>query len=226
MIAIFDLDRTVTTHGTFSPWLLGFVRRQPWRLIVLPVILIAALAYKLQLLTRKQLKQVMLRCVVAGQNPAMVAEVNAAFVASWIPRRCRPGALNAIAEHLRNGDKVVLATASNDVHAVPIARALGIEHVVATRAEIAPDGTLTGRISGPNCYGEDKLDMVKAYLGTVTEKTIAYSDHHSDWPLLAWADEGVAVNPNSRLRSHAASHRMSIRDWNLENSRSGERARR
>ena len=214
MIAIFDLDRTVTTHGTFTPWLLRFVRRQPWRLIGLPVVLIAATAYKLKILTRKQLKQVMLKCVVAGQSAEMVSEVNAEFVASWIPRRCRPGALAAIAEHQKNGDTVVLATASNDIHAIPIAKALGITLVVATRAEISADGRLSGRIIGPNCYGADKLEMIKAAVNVGQARTVAYSDHHSDWPLLAWADEGVAVNPNAKLRKRAAAKGMKILDWN------------
>ena len=214
MIAVFDLDRTITTHGTFTPWLLGFVRRQPWRLIALPVVLVVALAYKLKLLTRKQLKEVVLRCVVAGQSAELVAEVNAEFVAAWIPRRCRPGALAAIAQHKKNGDKIILATASNDVHVMPIAAALGIAKVVSTRVEIGADGCLTGRILGPNCYDADKLDMVKAALGTITEATVAYSDHHTDWPLLTWAGEGAAVNPNGKLRKLAAAHGMKINDWN------------
>jgi HAD superfamily hydrolase (TIGR01490 family) len=215
VIAVFDLDRTITTHGTFTPWLLGFVRRQPWRLLALPFVLAAAVAYKLKVLSRKQLKQVMMRCVVADQPAALVADVNAEFVAAWIPHRCRPGALAAIAAHRNNGDTIVLATASNDVHVVPIAKALGIETVVATRAELDADGRMTGLILGPNCYGADKLDMVKAVLGDVTDKTIAYSDHHSDWPLLDWAGEGVAVNPTAKLRSRAAVQGMQIRDWNV-----------
>ena len=135
-------------------------------------------------------------------------------MASWIPRCCRPGALAAIAEHQRNGDTVVLATASNDVHVVPIARALGIEKIVATCVEVSPFGRLTGRIMGPNCYGADKLAMVKAALGPIEDKTIAYSDHHSDWPLLMWAGEGVAVNPNGKLRRRASKQGIQIRDWN------------
>ncbi|MSO99298.1 MAG: HAD-IB family hydrolase [Rhodospirillaceae bacterium] len=214
MIAVFDLDRTITTHGTFTPWLMGFVRRQPWRLIALPLVLIAALAYLLKLITRKRLKEVMLRCAVAGQRAELVAEVNAEFVAAWIPRRCRPSALAAIATHKKNGDKVVLATASNDVHVLPIAKALGIEAVVATRTEIDEHGRLTGRILGTNCYGAGKLEMVKAALGPISIPRVAYSDHHSDWQLLVWAGEGVAVNPNGKLRKLAAAHGMAIRDWN------------
>jgi len=214
VIAVFDLDRTITTHGTFTPWLLGFVKRRPWRLLALPVVLGAAIAYKLKFLTRKDLKQIMLKAVVAGLPAEEIARVNNEFVSSWIPRRCRAGALQAIAMHRANGDQIVLATASNDVHAIPLAKALGIDVVVATRAEMLPDGRLTGRILGPNCYGPDKLDMIKAAVNVGTAKTIAYSDHHSDLPMLAWAGQGVAVNPNAKLRALAQKNGMEVRDWN------------
>ncbi len=219
MIAVFDLDRTITTHGTFTPWLLRFVKRRPWRLITVPFILGAAIAYKLKLLTRKDLKQVMLKCVTAGAPASEVAAVNDEFVRAWIPRKCRLGALTQIVQHKQNGDVIVLATASNDIHAVPIAKALGIEHVVATRAEVDANGGLTGRILGPNCYGADKLDMIKAALAakaaTFTDaKTVAYSDHHSDLPMLEWAGQGVAVNPNAKLRAIAEKRGMEIRNWN------------
>jgi HAD superfamily hydrolase (TIGR01490 family) len=215
MLAVFDLDRTITTHGTFTPWLLRFVKRRPWRLITVPVILGAAIAYKLKILTRKDLKQVMLKCITSGVPASEVARVNDEFVRSWIPRMCRPGSLVQIEQHKKNGDIIVLATASNDIHAVPIAKALGIEHVVATRAEVAADGSLTGRILGPNCYGADKLDMIKAALVTFQDaKSVAYSDHHSDLPMLEWAGQGIAVNPNAKLRAIAEKRGMEIRDWN------------
>jgi len=215
VIAVFDLDRTITTHGTFSPWLLRFLKRHPWRAIALPVILIAAIGYKLKLLGRKELKQVMLKCMVRGLPASEIAEVTAGFVADWVPGRCRPGALSAIATHHASGDIVVLATASNDIHAVPIAKALGIARVVATRTELEADGSLSGRILGPNCYGADKLTMVKDALTDIAApgKTYGYSDHHTDLPLLDWATEGVAVNPNGKLRAAAAARGMAVVDW-------------
>lgn len=212
-IAIFDLDKTITVFPTFTPWLLYFVRRAPWRLLALPVVLGAVAGYYLKFISRKRLKEIMLRAVVAGRPAREVHAVTEAFVRDWIPKRCRPGALAAIAAHRAAGDVIVVATASNDVHAVPIARALGIDVVVATRAEIAPDGSLTGRIIGENCYGASKLDMIKAAVDTAGAATIAYSDHHSDLPFMAWATRAVAVNPTHKMRSLARERGMDIRDW-------------
>lgn len=213
-IAVFDLDRTITRYATFTPWLLYFVRRRPWRLAALPVVLAAAVGYKLKLVTRKGLKEIMLKAVMAGTPAAEVTAVTEAFVKNWIPRFCRPGAMAAIAAHRAAGDMLVMATASNDVHAIPLARALGFDMVVATRAELAADGALTGRILGENCYGQAKLDMIKAALDVGNARTVAYSDHHSDLPFLAWATKGVAVNPTPKLRKLAKQSGMDVRDWN------------
>src|SRR5690606_2235577 len=83
-IAVFDLDRTVTTHATFTPWLLRFLKRHPQRVLAVPVILAAALAYKLKLVSRKGLKQIMLKAIVRGLPAAEVAAVTADFVADWV----------------------------------------------------------------------------------------------------------------------------------------------
>ncbi len=41
----------------------------------------------------------------------------------------------------------------------------------------------------------------------------AYSDHVSDAPLLAWADEGFAVNAHGPLRALAKERGWPILDW-------------
>ena len=38
-LAIYDMDRTVTRHGTYTPFLLHCaIHRAPWRLIFLPLV--------------------------------------------------------------------------------------------------------------------------------------------------------------------------------------------
>jgi HAD superfamily hydrolase (TIGR01490 family) len=215
-LAIFDMDRTITVHGTFTPFLARIVRRHPGRLIHLPAIAAAAIGYKLKQLTRKELKEAMLRRIVAGVPAADITDAVTEFVAAWIPSRCRPGALQAIADHRAAGDAIMLATASTDLYVRAIAAKLGADHVVATATELAPDGTVTGRIPGENCYGEAKLAMVKAAVaaaGLQDRPTVFYSDHHTDLPVMRWATEGVAVNPNAKLAKAARAEGFRIVDW-------------
>lgn len=215
-LAIYDFDRTVTTSGSFTPWLLRFIRRHPWRLIGLPVILVAAIGYKLKLVDRRGLKQLMLKLVVRGLPGSEITAVVKEFCADWIPGHCRPGALATIAAHRAAGDVLVMATASNDVYMADLARALGFDYLVATATERTADGGVTGHIPGANCYGADKLTMIGvalAPLRNLPAESISYSDHHTDLPMLAWTTKGVAVNPNSKLRKIAAERGFEVVDW-------------
>jgi phosphoserine phosphatase len=42
---------------------------------------------------------------------------------------------------------------------------------------------------------------------------IAYSDHHSDLPLLRWADRAVAVCPSAALAAAATAEGFVIESW-------------
>jgi HAD superfamily hydrolase (TIGR01490 family) len=215
-LAAFDFDRTITTSGSFTPWLLHFIKRRPWRLIGLPIILLAAIAYKLKQLDRKGMKEIMLRLVVRGVPGPEVERVVGAFVERWIAGHCRPGALAAIARHRAAGDTLMMATASNDVYMSAMARRLGFDILIATATERTADGGVTGHIPGSNCYGADKMDMIRAALkrdGRSWTTIVAYSDHHTDLPMLAWATRGVAVNPNRKLRRLAADRGFEVVDW-------------
>ena len=54
-LAIYDMDRTVTRHATYTPFLLHCaLRRAPWRLLLLPFVALSMLAYVARLIDRAQ----------------------------------------------------------------------------------------------------------------------------------------------------------------------------
>ena len=109
---------------------------------------------------------------------------------------------------------MLLATASFDFYVRPLARKLGFDVVVCTRAAWAADGSLTGAIDGDNCYGEAKLKAVLATLPQRPRPTmIVYTDHHSDWQLLLESDHPVAVSPTAALRRLAKARGIEVRNW-------------
>ena len=188
------------------------------KFLYLPPILLAALAYKAGLITRKSLKEFMLSRILGGVERGEVARFAQAFVNLCLERELRPGARAAIARHKEAGDFLVLATASFDIYVEDLAKQLGFDTFVCTRAEFDPEGRLSGKVLGENCYGEAKLRAIEQHLPRLAKKyhVIAYSDHHIDMPLLLWADRGVAVNPSPRLRKLAASRGLSTIDWDLD----------
>ncbi len=78
---------------------------------------------------------------------------------------------------------------------------LGADVVIATRLEVAPNGSLTGRYDGENCRGEEKLRRLQAWAGELgpTERLWAYGNSRGDLRMLAAADVGVNVGRLGRF---------------------------
>jgi len=58
-LAVYDLDRTITRHATYTPFLLHCaVRRAPWRLLLLPFVILSMLLYGLRIIDRGKLKEI------------------------------------------------------------------------------------------------------------------------------------------------------------------------
>ena len=123
-----------------------------------------------------------------------------------------------IAADKAEGYRLVMATASYAFYARAIAERLGFDDAIATESEHDPAGALTPRISGENVYGAAKLRAVEAWMAREgiarSDADIRfYSDHVSDAPVLAWADEPFAVNAHGPLRALAKAKGWPILDW-------------
>jgi len=67
--AIYDMDRTITRHATYTPFLLHCaVKRAPWRLLLLPFVILSMLAYAAKLIDRGRLKEINQRLLLAGNH--------------------------------------------------------------------------------------------------------------------------------------------------------------
>ena len=78
-LAIYDMDRTITRSGTYTPWLMFWAwRRAPWRLLLLPFALLAGLGYAAGLVTRKRLKEI-------NQSLLMGRRVTLAMLFTYAP---------------------------------------------------------------------------------------------------------------------------------------------
>ena len=110
---VFDLDRTITRSGTWTPFLwhckpLTTIARL-WHFVQgLPT----ALGYFVGRVPRSALKERMVQLWIAGAPREQVEAWSDDFVARWMRSRVRPGALKAIERHRAAGDHLVLATAS------------------------------------------------------------------------------------------------------------------
>ena len=103
-----------------------------------------------------------------------------------------PQAVDTLRRHQAEGHAVCVVTASIDEWVRPACERLGVRTVIATRIEVAPDGTLTGRFLSPNCCGAQKaVRLLEAFPQRHTYRLCAYGDSRGDDDLLALADEGT-----------------------------------
>ena len=220
-IAIFDMDRTLTRRGTWLPWLRQWLRYEaPWRLLLLPMLLLPVVRHLTGSLDRGQLKAAVQRVVMGSRIPG--PQVRAAairFSAMILSDDIFPAARKAIAAERDKGHLIVIATASNAYYAEAIGAALGVDHVISTGWQWQEDHLLP-RLAAENCYGVVKADAVRTWLlaeGLVDAKLSAWSDHASDLPMLMLAaasgGQANAVNPCSALRTEAIRLGWPVLEW-------------
>ena len=219
-LAIYDMDRTVTRRATYTPFLIHCaLRRAPWRLLLLPLVLLSMLAYVLKLIDRARLKEINHSLLIGRWiHPHELKPLVESFAERTVASNVRPGARTAIARDKAEGRRLVLATASYRLYAAAIADRLGFDDVIATGSIIGLDERLRSRIEGENCYGDAKKRMIDEWVAAsgllgAHGHVRFYSDHASDAPAFEWADEPVAVNPHRRLREMARRRGWAIEDW-------------
>jgi len=127
-------------------------------------------------------------------------------------------ALRQIETDRAAGYRLVMATASYRFYVESIAERLGFDAVIGTESLRDANGHLLAGIDGENCYGPAKLAMIERWMA---REGIArhdahvrfYSDHVSDAPTFAWADEPFAVNAHGPLRLLAKAKGWPMPDW-------------
>ena len=136
-----------------------------------------------------------------------------------------PAAVECVAQHTLNGERIVLITGTLEFLAQEIAdrlrhelskRNIGAEiHVCATRLE-EKEGRWTGRVLGPPMFGEAKAIAAWWFAqkwNLDLKNCSAYGDSANDCWLLASVGRPVAVNPAGALLRIAEDKRWQIVNW-------------
>jgi HAD superfamily hydrolase (TIGR01490 family) len=151
------------------------------------------------------------------RGPAQAQAAHARFMQTVIGPAIRPEALALVRQHREQGDELVIVTATNEFVTRPIARAFGVEELIAVELARGADGWITGEISGVPSAREGKVERVAQWLAArglawdAVEATF-YSDSLNDLALLEAVDHPVATNPDLGLRGIAAARGWRILD--------------
>jgi HAD superfamily hydrolase (TIGR01490 family) len=110
-------------------------------------------------------------------------------------------ALDLIEEHQQADRLVVIVSSAPEEVVRPLGEFLGVDDVIATRAEVDAHGNYTGELAFYG-YGPFKADAVRALAsreGLELSESFAYSDSITDEPMLRAVGNPVAVNPDREL---------------------------
>jgi HAD superfamily hydrolase (TIGR01490 family) len=140
-----------------------------------------------------------------GQSEATIDRWHQQFMREKIDAMILPAALELVEQHRRQGDVLLVITATNRYIAQPIIERYGIEYLIASEGEIV-DRMYTGEGSGLPSYGAGKVTRLQSWMqprGLDLKGSYFYSDSHNDIPLLSEVERAIAVDPDNKLREHA-----------------------
>jgi HAD superfamily hydrolase (TIGR01490 family) len=146
---------------------------------------------------------------LASFEPGQLAELQQQYMTEVVMPNILPAARALLQKHLDAGDLVAIVTATNHFVVAPIAKAFGVEHLIAAMPERDAAGRITGKLLGTPTQGEGKIVHTKAWLEKLGhsldsfESVHFYSDSHNDLPLLSIVSHPIATNPNAKLSEHA-----------------------
>ena len=194
-LAIFDLDGTITRHDTLVPFIAGFLWRHPWRLWRWVPCLMPLLRYAAGPRDRGALKARIIQLTLGGVTDAQLA----AWAVHYTRRLLKTGlyaeALECITAHQRNHHHLVLLSASPDLYAPEIARALRFDACICTEVRWRADRRLDGALSSANRRGAEKTRCVGDLLADHQPLlSYAYGNSPADLEHLQMVSAGTYVN--------------------------------
>lgn len=157
---------------------------------------------------------------LSEQRMETLGEWHAQFMKEKIEPIMLTKARALIDKHRTAGDYLLIITATNRFVTEPIARAYGIDEMLATEPEIV-DGRYSGEVDDIPCFQEGKVKRLEKWLtqnGENLEGSWFYSDSHNDLPLLEMVTHPIAVDPDETLEDHAR-----MKGWDIISLRGQER---
>ncbi|GAA3342994.1 HAD-IB family hydrolase [Amorphoplanes nipponensis] len=145
-----------------------------------------------------------------GRTVDSVAEIGERLFVQRIAGTIRPEVRDVVRAHLRRGHTVVVASSATRVQIEPVARDLGITHLVCTELE-AEDGVLTGHSSTGMLWGERKAAAVRAFArdrGIDLKRSYGYANGPEDIAFLGSVGRPYPSNPHPLLHRAAREY-----DW-------------
>lgn len=191
-LALFDFDGTLTTRDTTLLFVF-YVTGKPrgtWIFVTNIIQLVLAI---LEIQDWISVKEKIFKEGFATRAALEIENKGNEFGKKIIPKILNDEVYKQMKKLQKEGYEVVLLSASCRVWLQQWCKDEGIE-LVCTELAIESD-KYTGKISGKNCYGKQKVDALKSmYDLQAAENLIAYGNHASDMHYMRLAQQAFMVN--------------------------------
>ncbi len=210
--AFFDVDGTLVRTNivhTFAWYAMnqGSIFGTAWR--TAKTVASVPLFWAADKVNRKAFNELFYR-YYAGQSEDRLLTLADEMFEEVLAPAIHPGAPKLLEGARRAGCRIVLVTGALDFTVARLAERLRADDVIANRMRFV-DGVATGQVVPPIIEGAHKALVVRDYCvreGLALERSFAYSDSFSDYPMLAVLGHPTAVHPDAKLRSVARAY-----DW-------------
>jgi HAD superfamily hydrolase (TIGR01490 family) len=213
--ALFDMDRTLVRKETASL----YVRYQidtgqaSWTDLLRTMVWVGQ--YTLGVLDHERVARIAV-AEIRGMPETVLAARCDDWFSRYVEKHITDAGREAVRRHREAGDLCAIVTGTSPYASWPLARRLGIDHVVSSVFEVDADRRFTGRPEMPLCLGPGKVERAERLArasGFRLEDAVFYSDSISDLPLLERVAEPVVVNPDPRLERVAARRGWRVERW-------------
>ena len=206
--ALFDLDRTLIAGFSALTFVVDGFRSGRLGAPDLGELLFAATSFQLGTVGFSGFLSGTAR-TLRGFSEQEFAAVGERIFNEELASEVYPEARAIVDAHRRKGHTIAIVSSATRYQVAPIARELGIEHVLVTSLEVK-DGALTGELVYPLCYGEGKALFARGLadeLGLDLAQSWFYTDSEEDLPLLEAVGKPRPTNPSRALQTIAARRR-------------------
>jgi putative phosphoserine phosphatase / 1-acylglycerol-3-phosphate O-acyltransferase len=204
--AFFDLDGTLVAGYTVAAITKDRLRRREVGPTEFLHLMQLALEYRLG---RGQFENVIESAVrsAKGRLAEDVDEMGERVFQQSVADLIYPEMRELVRAHQRRGHTVVLSSSALSMQAAPVARYLGIKHLICNRFVVDEHGILTGELERPVVWGDTKATSVQRFAAdhqVDLQSSYFYADGDEDIGLMYLVGNPRPTNPGPNLAKVAA----------------------